>query len=428
METSDIILFLEIAIGILVGIIVLLICIYVYIDRKKETKEQTTAIYDQKKEEDVSTKKQRQDYGQFQGELTKESIYEFIEFDEIKDGMIIRKNRNQYVMILQCNGINYDLMSENEKVAVEEGFVQFLNTLRFPVQLYVQTRTLNLKDIISEYRNRVENVKLTVGKIDAKIAQATNSGNRSLVEKLEFERRRKINVLEYGTDITEYVERMGTNRNILQQKTFVIVSYYSAEIGGNIENFTKDEIDSMCFTELYTRCQNVASALGASQVTSSILNSEELSELLYIAYNRDEAELMQFSKVLDGEYDSLYSTGKDVYEKQKELIENQINTAAVELASDGLIKADRIHQQELWTNIERKSKIKNRAKEMLQTYEDKLDDRVFELAIGQIDKIADQKEREEKQEKENTKVKTAIPENVEIRKKKIIRRKFKEEN
>jgi hypothetical protein len=39
-------------------------------------------------------------------------------------------------------------MSEKEKIAVEEGFVQFLNTLRFPVQIYVQSRTLNLKDII----------------------------------------------------------------------------------------------------------------------------------------------------------------------------------------------------------------------------------------------------------------------------------------
>ena len=75
------------------------------------------------------------------------SIYKFIEFDEIKDNMIIRRNRSQFAMVLQCQGINYDLLSEEEKYAVENGFIEFLNTLRFPIQLYIQTRSLNLREI-----------------------------------------------------------------------------------------------------------------------------------------------------------------------------------------------------------------------------------------------------------------------------------------
>ena len=38
------------------------------------------------------------------------SIYKFMEFDEVTDNMIIRKNRQQYVMVIQCKGINYDLL------------------------------------------------------------------------------------------------------------------------------------------------------------------------------------------------------------------------------------------------------------------------------------------------------------------------------
>ena len=37
--------------------------------------------------------------------------------------------------------------------------MQFLNTLRFPIQLYVQTRSLNLKDIIDGYKDKVKNLK-----------------------------------------------------------------------------------------------------------------------------------------------------------------------------------------------------------------------------------------------------------------------------
>lgn len=93
------------------------------------------------------------------GVYTKDSVYKFMEFDEIKDNMIIRKNKEQFVMVIQCQGVNYDLMSAQEKLAIEEGFVQFLNALRFPIQLYVQTTSLNFKDIIEEYKLKVQTVE-----------------------------------------------------------------------------------------------------------------------------------------------------------------------------------------------------------------------------------------------------------------------------
>ena len=40
-----------------------------------------------------------------------------MEFDEVVDNMIVRKKGTQYIMILQCNGVNYDLMSEDEKIS-----------------------------------------------------------------------------------------------------------------------------------------------------------------------------------------------------------------------------------------------------------------------------------------------------------------------
>ena len=92
------------------------------------------------------------------------SIYQFMEFDSISNNMIIRKNRTHYTMVIQCNGVNYDLMSEAEKISVEEGFVQFLNILRFPIQLYVQTRSLNLRDIIEEYKKRVDAIAADIDK------------------------------------------------------------------------------------------------------------------------------------------------------------------------------------------------------------------------------------------------------------------------
>lgn len=412
---TEILPLLELGIFVILGIMVALVGLYFYLSRpKKAKKEKEVAqlITDQ----NTNDAKAKQNYGKFTTNLTRESIFEFMEFDEIVDNMIVRKNATQYIMILQCNGVNYDLMSEQEKISVEEGFVQFLNTLRFPIQLYIQSRTLNLRDIIEEYKARVDNLTVEIDKIDAKIAQAKSQGNRALKEKLEFERRRKINILEYGIDITDYVEKLSSNRNVLQQRTYVVVSYYSAEIGGGLDKYSKEEIYNMCFAELYTRCQNIASALGTSQITSQILDSEELAELLYIAYNRDEAELLQLSKALDAQYDSLYSTGKDVLKKKQEKLDQEINIAAIDMATDSILKADRQKQiEELELAISKEEKIKQRANEILDTYQEQLDPRIYQLAKKEVDKSGEGIEKEKAPALEAAK--TTTP------KKKVVKRK-----
>ncbi len=413
---------LQILIFIIFLIMFALIGLYIYLLKPKAKKEQEMVSVNEAEENEKDKDKKSENYGRFQGELTQESIYQFMEFDEIVDNMIVRKKGTQYVMILQCNGVNYDLMSEQEKISVEEGFVQFLNTLRFPIQLYIQSRTLNLRDIIATYKSRVDSLATEIDKLDSKIAQAKVQGNRALMEKLQFERKRKVNVLEYGINITDYVEKLSSNKNVLQQKTYVVVSYYSAEIGGGLENYSKEEIYNMCFSELYTRCQNIASALATSQITSNILDSEELAELLYIAYNRDEAEILQFSKALDSQYDSLYSTGKDVLQKKQEKLDKEINIDAIDIATDSILKADKMKQQEdLTRQLNKDQKVKERALELLDTYEDQLDPRVYKLAKKEVEKTIDERQKENAPTN-----KVEEQKKIEAPRKKIVRRKTSE--
>ena len=419
---SEMIPILQMGIYIIIAIMIGLVVLYIYLMQPKKTKQADTRSELIEDDEDKE-KKVDQNYGKFTGNLTRESIFEFMEFDEIVDNMIVRKNGTQYIMILQCNGVNYDLMSEDEKISVEEGFVQFLNTLRFPIQLYIQSRTLNLRDIIDEYKSRVDNLTIEIEKLEAKIAQAQVSGNRALREKLEFEKRRKINILEYGIDITDYVDKLSSNRNVLHQRTYVVVSYYSAEIGGGLDKYSKEEIYNMCFAELYTRCQNIASALGTSQITSTILDSEELAELLYVAYNRDEAEVLQLAKALDSQYDALYSSGKDVLTKKQEKLDQEINIAAIDMATDSLLKADRQKQiEELDLAISKEEKIKQKANEILDTYKEQLDPRVYQLAKEEVKSTGKKEIKTEETPKLEAANKTVAP------KKKIVKRRRIEGN
>ena len=311
-----------------------------------------------------------------------ESMSKFLAFDEIVVSMIVRKNGTQYVMVIQCKGINFDLLGEEEKLAVENGFTQFLNTLRFPVQLYIQTRSLNLKDSIEQYNEKVNEVKDDIVKLDAQIRREKANGRLDLVRRLEFDRRRKLNILEYGMDITKYVARMSQNRNVLQQNTYVVVSYYTAEFGGEIENYSREEINNIAFSELYTRAQTLIRALSSSGVSGRVINSEELAELLYIAYNRDDSELINIKRSVEAQYDSLYKTAKDVLDKQKEMIEEKVEKEAVDLTANSITRADKI----IKLRQENKEEIKRRAMQYVENYKNEMTDELYNETKKQIEK------------------------------------------
>lgn len=369
----EVITVLQIVLAILVFIILGLVAAYfliIYMNNRKE---------EEKEEEALGIKDE--ELKDFNG-MPRESIFKFMEFDEVKDNMIIRKNRTQYVMILQCSGVNYDLMSEEEKIAVEEGFVQFLNTLRFPIQLYIQTRSLNLREIVEDYKTRVSDVAQDIEKLNGRIQAAKETKNDRLLEKLQFEKKRKERVLDYGMDIAEYVARMSLNKNVLQQRTYLILSYYASETGATQET-PKEEVDAMCFSELYTRAQTAMRSLQASEVGSKILNSEEIAELLYIAYNRDDSEILQFTKALDAQYDALYSSGKDVLQKRQEKLDEEINRQAIELATDSIVRADKYKQIE---EMKQEQKVKERANELIDQYKDQLDEVTYNGAKEEVKK------------------------------------------
>ena len=380
---DNIIMGLNIMLIILVVVIIgLIIAYYFFVYKSKVNTEK------REKEKEIKTANK-----EFNG-IQRETTEKILDFDEVRDDMIIRKNGQQYVMVVQCKGINYDLLSEAEKEAVERGFVEFLNTIRFPIQLYVQTRSLNLRKTIDAYREKVNVIAEEIKSLQKQKVEYERIGNQKQVDMLNFEIRRKENVLEYGQDISNYIGRMSFNQNVLQQKTYVVVSYFKSELG-NISNYSKDEIINMVFTELYTRTETLIRSLGSAQVSGRILDSEELTELLYIAYNRDEEQIYQLDRALDAKYDALYSTSKDVLQKQRDRIDRQIDDMAVDLASDSLLKADSILKDREKLNNE----LRERTIEIIEEYKNQLSPDLYNETKRIIEEKTKEDQEKEKEEK-----------------------------
>lgn len=306
-----------------------------------------------------------------------DSIYKFMEFDNIVDNMIVRKNGKQYVMIMECKGVNYDLLSEDEKDAVQMGFIELLNTLRFPIQLYVQTRTLDLTNTIKKYEKRTDAIKDSLYKLKTDLNDARYENDLKKTKEITEEINKKENILEYAKSIEDYTIGISSNKNILQQKMYLIISYFPSEYG-DISKYSKEEINDIAFSELYTRSQAVKRSLLSAEVNGNILSSEQLVELLYVAYNKDESETYTLNNALEADYTRLYSTAVDVMEEKKRKIEEKVNEDAQKLVAKSIIKADLISREE------RAKKVKEEAQKIADEYKNQISEPLYNETKRQI--------------------------------------------
>ncbi len=290
-------------------------------------------IKSKQKEKPATNNEQTSNKSKIQQMYNVQSIFNFMEFEKIEDNMIIQKKGKKFAMVVKCQGVNFDLMSNVEKSSVEQGFTEYLNTLRKPIQIYIQTRTVDLTGSLSTYKQKVRELGDNLSRKEFEYNQKVRSGNYD-VSKLEgekFEITKARNLYEYGTDIVNNTERMSLNKNILTKQYYIVLSHYPEEANNDV--YADEEINNIAFSELYTRAQSTISLLSVCGINSKILDSYELADLLYSAYNRDEAEVYDLKRAINAGYDSLYTTAQDVIDKRIKELDKQIEEEAIRKAS-----------------------------------------------------------------------------------------------
>ena len=104
-----------------------------------------------------------------------------------------------------------------------------------------------------------------------------------------------------------------------------------------------------------------------------ILNSNELAELLYVAYNRDESETYGMERALNARYDELYSTAQDVLDRKMQALDEKIEEEAIKKANEVLL------------NVAEESK----KEQEVRRKEEDLDDLISKMAKMIIDENED---------------------------------------
>ena len=196
------------------------------------------------------------------------STKKYLDIGEIKEDVVIMKDGTLRVVLL-VSSINFALKSEEEQNAIIAGYVQFLNSIDFPLQIVIQSRRLN----VERYINRLKEE-----------------------EKKQTNELLKMQIVDYRQFVGELIE-MG---DIMSKSFYVIVPYSPftnkqkgffdklkevispvSAINMSKKKFTKRKRDLML------RVESVKSGLQSMGVQSVALDTQSLIELYYNAYNPD---------------------------------------------------------------------------------------------------------------------------------------------
>ncbi|PJA92444.1 hypothetical protein CO134_00050 [Candidatus Kuenenbacteria bacterium CG_4_9_14_3_um_filter_39_14] len=210
---------------------------------------------------------------------TKVATQQYIDIAEIHDNTVILKD-NTLVAVLLVSSINFALKSEEEQNAIIQGYISFINSLGFTIQIVIQSRRLNID-------NYLEQLKI-------KEREQTN-------ELL------KIQIKEYGDYVGELV-KLG---DIMSKRFYVVIPYNPQEgtkqqglFGRMFNSFKvvklvsiKKEKFAKYRAELERRLNAVQSGLSSMMVNSQQLDTQSLIELYYNSYNPEVAERQKMEEV-----------------------------------------------------------------------------------------------------------------------------------
>lgn len=197
---------------------------------------------------------------------------------EIRDGIVIM-NDGSFRSVVMLKSINFDLMSPQEREAVEYSYQGFLNSLYFPIQIFVRSQKVDLRPYIE--------------KLDKIRSEHDNMLLALLME-----------------DYIAYIDNLSLQTNIMDKKFYLVIPYFNTvdtqhpiEASKGIfkglfgafktrqdQHVVINEADlEKAKAELRNRVQSVLAGLMQCGVQGLPLDTQELIELYYDTYNPDTA-------------------------------------------------------------------------------------------------------------------------------------------
>ena len=190
----------------------------------------------------------------------------YLDIAEIRNDTVILKDGTLRSVIL-VSSINFALKSEEEQSAIISGYVTFLNSFDFPIQIVIQSRKLNIEGYLKALQ---------------------------VQEKQQLNELLRMQIVDYRQYVAELVE-LG---DIMSKRFYIVVPYsplsdkrkgffsrlYEVINPSSLINLKEKRFQEYKRT-LSQRIQHITMGLTSMGLKSAVLDTQSLIELYYNVYN-----------------------------------------------------------------------------------------------------------------------------------------------
>ncbi len=199
---------------------------------------------------------------------TSKASQDFVPVSEVRDGIVVMKDGGLRA-ILMASSLNFALKSDDEQTGFLIQFQNFLNSLDFTVEMFVQSRMLDIRPYIATLEE---------------------------AHKMQLDELMRVQIREY----IEFVKNFTEAANIMAKNFFVVVPYtpplVSIKREGGVFPFGKSKTATQGVestfeehvSQLEQRVAIVQQGLVRTGVRTVQLGTEEVIELLYKLFNPGE--------------------------------------------------------------------------------------------------------------------------------------------
>ncbi len=216
------------------------------------------------------------------------STQNMLQIAEIRDGIVIMED-GSFRSVVMLKSINFDLMSPQEREGVETGYQAFLNSLYFPIQIFVRSQKVDIRPYIEKLdkiRSEQDNMLLALLMEDYINYIGELSTQTNIMDKTFY-------------IVIPFFPKADVQKAITQSKNFFsgLSGIFGKKADSAIRVNEKDLEDAKI--ELRNRVQAVLGGLQHCSVPGVPLDTQELIELYYDFYNPDTATRQQLKSFED---------------------------------------------------------------------------------------------------------------------------------
>jgi len=185
----------------------------------------------------------------------KSTTQSFVEIEEIKDDILLRKDASAS-LVIEVGAVNFWLLSQEEQSSIVYAYASFLNSLSFPVQILILSKRMD----ISMYLDYINDV--------------IKKQHSELV---------KTRLANYALFIKDIIKK----NTVMEKRFFFVIPFSPLELGLASINLSKNKeyVISRAKTSLYPKRDHLIRLISKIGLRATILQKQELTELFFNLYN-----------------------------------------------------------------------------------------------------------------------------------------------